>query len=169
MMNLLGSGKPSGAERCGEKGSALVELALSLPLLCLMLLGAVEFARIVYASIEVTNAAHAAVMYAASSVAASTDLAGISNAAATDSQNLFGGNAVSVTSVQPVCTCSNTAITGIAPSGCTDNTTCVSNNGAMIKTVTVQTQANYSPLISIPGGALTFALNGQSSQVVTNQ
>ena len=59
--------------RSSEEGSALVELALSVPLLLIMLLGAVEFARVAYASIEVANAAHSAAMYAASSSGASTD------------------------------------------------------------------------------------------------
>ena len=59
--------------RSGEEGSALVELALSVPMLLIMLLGAAEFARVAYASIEVANAAHSAAMYAASSSGSSTD------------------------------------------------------------------------------------------------
>jgi Flp pilus assembly protein TadG len=152
--------------RVGDEGSALVELALSLPLLSLMLLGAVEFARVAYASIEVANAAHSAVVYAASSPTASSDTTGIGNAATSDSQNLFGGSAVSVSSVSTACTCANTSYT---PSSCSDNNTCQSNNTAMITTVTVKTQATYSPLLRIPRGGLSFTLYGQSSQVVTNQ
>ena len=59
-------------EQSSEEGSALVELALSLPVLLIMLLGAAEFARLAYASIEVVNAAHAAAIYASSSHAAKT-------------------------------------------------------------------------------------------------
>ena len=92
--------------RSSEEGSALVELALSVPLLLVMLLGAVEFARVAYASIEVANAAHSAAMYAASSSGASTDRPGITNAAVADSPDMVGGNAVSVTSVSTACTCS---------------------------------------------------------------
>lgn len=40
-----------------EAGQALVELALAVPLLFMLLIGAVEFARVVYAAIEVSNAA----------------------------------------------------------------------------------------------------------------
>jgi Flp pilus assembly protein TadG len=154
------------ALRFGEEGSALVELAISLPLLTLMLLGAAEFARLAYASIEVTNAAHAAALYAASGQAGLSDSGGITNAANTDSSDLVGGNAISVTSVTTACTCANTTYT---PSSCSDNSTCNSNNTSMVTTVTVQTQSTFSPLIRIPGGALSFTLKGQSTEVVSNQ
>lgn len=165
MMRWFGRSKQLKAVR-GEEGSALVELALSLPMLCLMLLGGAEFAKLGYASIEVSNAAHAGAVYAATSVGAVTDTTGIGNAATADSGNMGGADAVSVTSVTISCVCSNTAFT---PSSCSDNSTCSSNNTAMITTVTVTTQATYAPLIRIPGGALKFTLQGQSSQVVSAQ
>jgi len=149
-----------------EQGSALVELALSLPALCLMLLGAAEFARLAYGAIAVTNAAHSAALYAASSHAALGDSGGITNAAGTDTSNLTGGNAVSVTSVTTACTCSNSSYT---PSSCSDNSTCFNNNAAMITAVTVNTQSTFAPMIRIPGSALNFTLHGTSTQVVSNQ
>jgi len=150
----------------GEEGSALVELALSLPLLTIMLLGAAEFARVAYASIEVANGAHSAAVYASYSQAASADSGGITNAANSDAGNLVGGNAISVSSVTTACTCADTTYT---PSSCSDNSTCVSNNTSMITAVTVQTQSTFSPLIHVPGGAASFTLKGQSTQVVSNQ
>ncbi len=48
-----------------EKGQALVELALTFPILVMLFVGAAEFARVVYASIEVSNAAMAGVSYGA--------------------------------------------------------------------------------------------------------
>lgn len=166
IMKIFGSCRRSKSNRSGEEGSALVELALSLPMLSLMLLGAAEFARLGYAAIEVSNAAHAGALYAASNASASSDSPGISNAATADSGNLSGGNAVSVSSVSRACTCSNTTYT---PSNCSDNQTCFKNNAAMITTVTVTTQSTYSPLIRLPGGALQFTLQGQSSQVVSTK
>jgi Flp pilus assembly protein TadG len=163
---ILRSCRPS-----AEEGSALVELALSLPVLLLILLGAAEFARCAYAAIEVVNAAHAAAIYAASSAAASGDSGGITNAATADAGNLFGSNAISVTSVTPSCTCANTAYT---PSSCSDNQTCYSHNTAMVTAITVQTQATYHPLIVANVGGLAgipsqFTMTGQSTQVVSNQ
>jgi Flp pilus assembly protein TadG len=152
--------------RSREEGSALVELAVSLPLLTIMLLGSAEFARLAYASIEVSNGAHAAAMYAASSLAASSDSGGITNAANSDAANLSGGSAISVTSVTTACTCANTAYT---PSSCSDNSTCVNNNTSMVTAVTIQTQSTFSPLIHRPGGSLNYTLHGTSTQVVSNQ
>jgi Flp pilus assembly protein TadG len=149
-----------------EEGSALVELALSMPVLLIMLLGAAEFARLAYASIEVVNAAHAAAVYASSSHAALSDSTGITNAAGTDSGNLTGSNAIQVTSVSSACSCSDT---GVSPSSCADNSTCFNAHAAMITTVTVQTRSTYAPVIRIPGSALSFNLYGNSSLVVSNQ
>jgi Flp pilus assembly protein TadG len=150
----------------GEEGSALVELAVSLPLLSIVLLGAAEFARVAYASIEVVNGAHAAAVYASSSQSAAADSGGIGNAANSDAGNLTGSNAISVTSVTTDCTCADTTYT---PTSCSDNSTCINNNTSMITAVTVQTKTTFSPLIHVPGGALNFTLNGSSTQVVSNQ
>lgn len=162
---ILRCSRLSRALRFDQEGSALVELALSLPLLCLMLLGAAEFGSLAYASIEVTNAAHSAAVYAASSTAASSDSPGIGNAASTDSANLKGSSAVSIVSVTYACTCANTTYT---PKSCTDNQTCIDGNSSMVTAVTVKTQSTFSPLIRIPGGG-NFTINGQSTEVVSNQ
>ena len=58
MMNL---GKAIGRIRRNQLGGALVETALTAPLLVLMLLGLVEFGRVAYISIQTSNAARAAV------------------------------------------------------------------------------------------------------------
>ena len=49
--------------RRGECGGALVEVALTAPMLCVLLVGASEFATLEYDKIEVTNAARAGVAY----------------------------------------------------------------------------------------------------------
>ena len=147
----------------GEEGSALVELTLSLPFLCIMLLGAAEFARLAYASIEVTNAAHSAAVYAASSPTALTDTAGIKKAGGTDSPNLVGSNAITVNDPTTVCECSDG--TSVA---CTNNTTCSGSGLPIVTTVTVTTQSTFSPMISLPGWNPTLTLKGKSSQVITN-
>jgi Flp pilus assembly protein TadG len=167
MMRHFADGKRSQAVRNSDEGSALVELALSLPVLLLMLLGAAEFAQLAYASIETVNAAHAAAMYASSSHANLSDSSGITNAATTDSQNLGVSNAIQVTSVSTSCTCSDTSV---SPSSCSDNKTCFNSHAAMITAVTVQTKSTFSPLVRIPGsGAISFDLYGKSTQVVSNQ
>lgn len=155
---------PAKMLRSSEEGSALVEFGISLPVLAIMLLGAAEFARLAYASIEVANGAHAAVMYAASSQAASSDTGGITNAANSDASNLTGG--ITVSGVTTTCACADTTYT---PTSCSDNSTCVSNNTSMVTSVTVQTQATFTPLIRRPGGPSSYTLHGTSTQMVSNE
>ena len=151
-----------GSTRRNQQGTALVELALSLSVMILIMLGIVEFGRVIYTAIEVSNAAHAAVQYGASSSAASADTTGITNAAMADAANVSG---LSVTSVSTSCTCANTAYT---PSSCSDNTTCRSNGTALVETITVNTQATYTPLFQYPKQG-SFTLKGRASRVVSNQ
>jgi len=154
------------------EGSALVELALALPMLSAALLGAAEFARVAYASIEVTNAAHSAAVYAATTVGNITYDAngdpqittGMINAAAADSPNLAGANAISIVSIKTTCECTD----GKSVS-CTDSSTCQGNNTGMITTVSISTQSTFSPLINLPGLNPTFTLQAKSSQPVQNQ
>ena len=58
-------GRFTAMTRHEEDGQSLVELALTVPILLLLLLGAAELARVAYAAIEVSNAAEAAVRYGA--------------------------------------------------------------------------------------------------------
>lgn len=159
-----------------ESGTALIETALSLPLFCLMLLGAAEFARLSYAAIEVANAAKAAANYGGSSHGAASDWSksgtaysgGVVAAATNDAADLSG---VTVTNISLSCSCapSSTVSTPTQPSDCTDNTTCAGQNVGMVETITVQTQASYDPLIHYPGGPLSLTLKGQASQTVSNE
>jgi Flp pilus assembly protein TadG len=156
-----------------QDGQALIELAVCLPLMCLMILGAVELARVAYAAIEVANAAHAAAQYAASSHASASNFAvssgtysgGISNAASGDADL----SNVSVSSVSLSCSCADGAHT---PSSCSDNKTCENNHTGMVETVTVQTQTSFKPLITFlpyTDNNGQIKLTGYSSQVVANQ
>ena len=153
-----------------QEGQAMVELALSFSLLTLFLMGAVEFGRVVYSAIEVSNAAHAAVQYGASSHSASGDWTksgstysgGVVNAAVADAANVSG---VKVTYINTACTCANTAYT---PSSCSDNATCNNNNTSIVETITVNTQVSYTPLFQYPRSG-SFTLNGSARQVVSNQ
>lgn len=161
--------------RLNQAGTALIETALSLPLFCLMLMGAAEFARLAYAAIEVANAARAGADYGASSHSAAGDWSksgsmysgGVVSAATADAANLTG---VTVTNISLSCSCaaSSTVTTPTQPTDCTDNTTCANQNVGMVETITVNTQASYDPLIHYPGGPLSLTLKGQASETVTN-
>ena len=58
---------------CADRGSAFIELAIALPLISLVLIGAAELGRIAYFAIEVSDAARAGVAYGAQRLAYAED------------------------------------------------------------------------------------------------
>lgn len=139
--------------RPGESGGALVETALTMPLLVILVLGAVELARVAYAAIEVSNAARAAVSYGAQNGGTASDTVGITWAATQEAANL---SSLSIASITRSYICSNgNASTGL-------NTDCP--NSHIEETLTVKTQATVDPLIHLPGLPLTYTLHGTASQ-----
>ena len=146
-----------------EAGQALVETALTMPILILLVVGAAELARVTYAAVEVSNAAKAAVAYGARTPTLSADTTGMQTAA--DAGDL----AVTLTTT-PTTTgiCSSGASCTGANGSCT-NTDC-STPGDHIETIlTVQTSATFDPLIHLPGIPTTFPLQGQAVQMVMPQ
>lgn len=140
--------------RSNEAGQAIVELALTASLLIVLLLGAVQFGRLAYASIEVSNAARAAVAYGCQSHAKAADTTGIQLAATQDAKNITLGT----TSVSTACVCSD----GTA-STC-KNTDC--STSQIEQVLTVQTQVLFNPLIHLPWLPATFTLHGKAVQKV---
>lgn len=137
-----------------DRGGAVVELALTVPLLALMLVGAAEFARLEYAGVEVSNAAMAGVQYGSQNAATAADTTGIGTAAQNDAPNITLGTTTATKS----CICSD----GSA-STC-QRTDCSSSN---IETVlTVETQGTFDPLIHLPGLPTTYTLHGEAIQEV---
>lgn len=144
-----------------ESGQALVEASLSIPFLLLILVGAAELARVAYASIEVSNAAKAAVQYGAQNTASAADVAGIKAAAASDAYNLPNIS----TSVSTTGICSNgNACTGSG--GTCLATDCSTSHIEVI--LTVNTSSTFDPMIQIPGWSGDFNLQGQATQKVLN-
>src|SRR5437867_1500977 len=92
-----------GKSRRAATGQALVELALSIPLLLLLLFGAGDLARAFYTAVTLTNAAGVGATFGSRSVDAASDVAGITQAAQNDAQNLIG---MSVTATK-YCQCTD--------------------------------------------------------------
>jgi hypothetical protein len=144
------------ASRDLESGQALVELALSMSLLFLILLGAVEFARVTYAGIEVSNAARAAVQYGAMNGGATWDINGMLAAAQNDSANL--GTTVTIV---------GTPATSFACSdGSTYDATTFCGSATVFETLSVHTQTTFVPLIHAVGLPTTFTLHGYAQEMV---
>src|SRR4051794_18584769 len=142
-----------------ESGQALLETALTLPILALMLLGAFEFSRVAYAAIEVTNAARAAAQYGAMNGGGFLDTSGMLAAANADAGNLSGLSWVSgYPSV--ACSCSGTGTascaSGTNPSGCTTS--------QLMVTVNVQLKYQISSVLKVPGMPTSYTVYGIASQ-----
>jgi Flp pilus assembly protein TadG len=71
-----------------RSGSAVVELAIILPLLAFLFAIGIDFARLYYDLVTIHNAARSGAMYGAQHPAKATDTAGIQAAALADSKNL---------------------------------------------------------------------------------
>jgi Flp pilus assembly protein TadG len=146
-----GSVKP---HRNGEAGQSLVELAILMVLLVPLLIGAVEFGRLAYKAIEVSNAAKAAVQYGSQNHATAGDTAGMQAAAQNDAYNLTGLTLTATIS----CVCSNGA------SSTCSNTDCSTSQIEPI--ITVNTQGTFDPLFYVPGLPKTFTIHGKATQKV---
>ena len=149
-----------------EEGQALVETALSMALLLLMMLGAVEFGRLAFFAIEAVNAARAAALYASQSPSTAADLAGIQSAAQNEYITPSALTLVSPTATSGyACTCSGST----SSVSCTNNSltspTCAAGSSLEV-TVTIQTQVSFTPGIHIPGFPGPFVLKGAAMQKV---
>ena len=149
-----------------ETGQALVELAFTMPVLVLMLLGAIEFGQATYVAIEVSNAAKAVAAYAAmNSSGGYEDSSGMTAAAKADGYdvNTLLSTPISA-SVSYACSCSLSTDTcsnntpPAPPSGCA--------NSHMFVTVNVTTSATFTPAISFKGLPGSFVLHGYAQQEV---
>lgn len=140
--------------KSNERGQALIETAVTLPILLLLLCGAVEIGRAACASIEVSNAAMAGVQYGAQNSSTAADTAGIQLAATNDAKDIT----LSTPTVSHSCICSNGSASTCQPTDC---------SGSNIETIlTVQTSASFNPGFHIVGFPNTFTINGQATQKV---
>ena len=134
-----------------ESGQSLAEMAFLTPLLLLLLVGTIEIGRFAYYSIEVSDAARAAVQYGAQSLADSKDTRGLLLAAQHDAPEVSG---LKVNS-RDLCACSGSPATFVG---------CPARNcaGHPVVFINVHTTATISPLFSYPGLPATFVANGHA-------
>lgn len=161
--------------RSGDnRGAAIVELALTVPLFTLLFAGAAELGRIAYFAIEVENAARAGASYGSLNLGnafSSTGQADTVQAARNDAPDL---PSLIVNAPYTYCVCeiltpsAGSATYGI-PQDCTNTaiTSCKPSPGSnteyfVLEYVKVDTQATADPLIHIPGLPDTYTLGGSS-------
>ena len=139
----------------GEAGHTLVELALTLPILLFIFLGAAEFARFAWASIETENAARAGAQYGAQSHITASDDTRMQATALSDGTNLSGLTATS----SHYCVCSTAA--GTVSCTAPLSTSCPSP-ATLLEYVQVNTTSTIRPLYHWPGLPTTFTANGSA-------
>ena len=145
-----------------DGGQGLIELALTLPLLILILMGGAEFARFAWASIETTNAARAGAQYGAQTDITASDDAGMQTAALNDGVNLTGLAATSSHS----CACSNAPTT---TGGCLNALGGCASPAIVLEYVQVNTSSTIRPIYHWPGLPATFTANGSAIMQVAQQ
>lgn len=147
-----------------ESGNALIELAFSLPLFLLLILGTAEIANLAWASVQVNNAARAAAAYASLSRANAASTANILLAAKAEAPTLaitfpsgptLGCSCVDSSGSESRASCGVSAVFSCAP----PNTIHVA--------VQVNVQAPVTPLIHYPGLPATYTVNAQATMGVS--
>ena len=135
-----------------RRGQSLVELALTLPVLGILLIGTIDFARVYYAAMAIDQAARAGAAYGAQSVAASGDDAGMAQAALS-AANLDLTPAVTAASVHAThwCACADGTQVSCASGTCTE--------GVPRVYVSVEVDRTFQTLFPYPGIPSTVRLN----------
>lgn len=147
---------PSDTGLLDSAGQGLVELALTVPLFTLLLVGAAELASVAWASIEVSNAARSGAQYGIQSHITASNTALIQAAALADGTNLSD---LTVTSVNNFCTCSTAPATTI---GCPTALTACASPAIIHEFVQVNTSATVTPQFHLPGLPSTFTPTGSA-------
>lgn len=71
-----------------QRGNAVVEMAVSVPLLLMMVMGAIDFGRLFFEGMVVKNASHVSAFYGAQEMRYATDTVGIRNAATNEAVDI---------------------------------------------------------------------------------
>jgi Flp pilus assembly protein TadG len=147
-----------------RRGTALLEMALLIPIFSLLVLGIIEIGRYAELSIEVSNAARAGVQYGAQSVVTAADSTGITNAAKQDAANLSGlqvNNSQGNASGFVLCGCSSSGTPGATcpATGC-------SSSDYQVVYVEVDTQGQFDSLFHYPGIPSPIIINGRAQMRV---
>jgi Flp pilus assembly protein TadG len=137
-------------------------MALCLPILLLLLLGAIEFGRFAYLAIELSNAAKAAAQYGAQNSITGADVTGMQAVAAQDAPEVTAQCTGFTTTIgATTCSC---VVSGASSASSCSSKTC---GGYIVQKLTISTSAQCTPLFypkglggaSGFGGALTISGN----------
>jgi len=124
----------------------MVELVVALPVLVIMVVGAGDFARVLYLTIEMTNAARAGAQYGATTLTRSKDFTRMESTALGAAPNISGMTAVA----SRFCQCATNAgvFSPLAGGSTCDTAPATSCTGGThrVTTVTVVTRATFATI-----------------------
>jgi len=125
-----------------EGGSALVEMAVVMPVLVMLLVGAADLARVFYYAMELTTAARAGAQYGSYNSATVTETANITAAAQNAAPNI---SPITVILATPpgVCQCALDDGTGQPWAAVACTATCPSGRH-IVEYITVQSQKTFT-------------------------
>lgn len=127
------------SKRFNERGNAMLELAVVVPVLLLVMLGTADLGRVFFAAVTAVGGAHSGALYGSMSVARASDSSGVTNAALLDTQDLSG----TTVAVTKYCQC-GLGTPAPCPMSC-------STSSPMRVYVKVTTQKTYSTVAPYPG------------------
>jgi Flp pilus assembly protein TadG len=136
------------------QGQSLTEIALTLPVILVTMVGAIEIGRVAFYSIEVCNAARAGVAYGSQNEGNAGNTTAMQDAALNES-SLSGMTATATSS----CKCSNGSTTS-----CTSNT--CAGGTHLEEYVSVTTSYTMKSLFKYPGIPQSYALSGYQTMRV---
>src|SRR5262245_9808729 len=133
--------------RSSQQGSALVEASLALPILALVLVGTMDFGRLFYRTMAITQAARAGAQFGTYIPGNANNIAGMQNAGLSAGSDITG---LTVTATRD-CACYTTTETALA---CNLLGSCV---GQWRVYVNVTASGTFSTIINYPGIPQTVA------------
>ena len=143
--------------RSYERGQAIMEMALLVPVLLVLLLGMIEVGRYAAFSIEVANSARAGADYGAQNAGTINNAAGIRNAAIAEAPDLkLTASNVILTSPPYWCVCSNGAASTCLATDC--------STSHMLTYVKVTVQDTFTGLFHYPANLNSITVT-QTAQV----
>jgi Flp pilus assembly protein TadG len=165
------SDAPARHRRLSQAGQALLELALVLPILCLLVVGIADLGRAAAVTIAVNNAATVGAEYGSQNPATAADINSMQNYATDDTHgnNIPAGMTATATYG---CLCdmtgSGVSCTYPVPAQTTCSNILSSCTGQPVECVQVVTQLSYSSFLNYPGVPLSYQANGHAVMRVGN-
>ena len=129
-------------------GSSFIETAILIPALLVVCCGTMDFARVVYAGIEIANAARAGVQYGALTPGNSGDTSGMAQAAVNDAADLGLSNVTAT--ARNFCGCNS----GTGEVSCSTTSCGTTPSGY----VSVTANYTFNTLLHMPGLPQTIVL-----------